>query len=111
MIWTALDFSSPWNWLIVLGVFAVLGIMVFKFSFDAYYRRYFYGKALKLAFWRTVGWLVLSGVSFVIVFWPLSILFPKSSWWAYLIGWTVWGILSETVVAAGVHILDAFLEK
>jgi hypothetical protein len=63
MIWIALDVPAPWVWLVIVGIFAVLGVVVFRFSFWAYHRRYFFDKALKLAFWRTVGWLVLNGGS------------------------------------------------
>lgn len=112
MIWISLDVPPPWAWLVIAGVFAVLSVVVFRVSFDAYDdRRYFFNKALKLAFWRTLGWLALNGGSFCIVFWLINLIFPESGWWAYLAGGGVWWLLSNTLLAAGMHILDYRLEK
>lgn len=111
MIWTALDVPPPWAWGVIVGVFALLSGVVFRFSFFAYHRRYFYDRALKLAFWRTVGWLVLSGGSFLILFLLLSLVFPASGWWAYLVGCGLWWVLSKTILAVGMQILDRLLEN
>jgi hypothetical protein len=111
MIWIALDVPAPWAWLVIVGIFAVLSVVVFRFSFGAYHRRYFFDKALKLAFWRTVGWLVLNGGSFWIVFWVISLAFPESGWLPYLVGYGVWWLLSSTLLTAGLQVLDRLLEN
>jgi hypothetical protein len=111
MIWIALDVPPPWAWLVIVGIFGVLSMVVFRFSFLAYHRRYFLDKALQLAFWRTIGWLVLNGGSFCIVFWLISKAFPTSGWLAYLVGCGVWGLLSNTLLAAGLQVLDRLLEN
>ena len=111
MIWIASDVPPPWAWLAVVGIFAVLSVVVFRFSFWAYHRRYFFNKAIVLAFWRTVGWLLLHGGSFWIVFWSISMAFPTSGWWSYLVVCVVWWLLSKTLLAAGLHLLDRLLEN
>lgn len=111
MIWVALDVPPPWAWLVIVGIFTVLSVVVFRFSFGAYHQRYFYNKALKLAFWRTVGWLVLNGGAFSILFGLLSLAFPGKGWVPYLVGGAVWWLLSQTVLSAGLRLLDRLLEN
>lgn len=111
MFWVALDVPPPWAWLVIVGIFAALSMMVFWFSFSAYHRRYFFDKALKLALWRTFGWLVLNGGTFSILFWVLLLAFPGRGWLPYLVGGTVWGLLSQTVLSAGLQLLDRLLEN
>jgi hypothetical protein len=111
MIWIALDVPPPWAWLVIMGIFAVLSVVVFRFSFWAYHRRYFFNRAIVLAFWRTLGWLVLNGGAFWIVFWLISLAFPTSGWRAYLVGCVAWWFLSKTLLAAGLQLLDHVLEN
>lgn len=111
MIWTALGVPPPRAWFVIMGIFGVLGVLVFRFSFDTYHRRYFFNRALQLAFWRTLGWLVLNGGSFFVVFWLTSVALPTRSWLAYLIGCSVWWLLSKTLLAAGLQLLDRLLEN
>ena len=94
-----------------MGILVALGVVVFRFSFWAYHRRYFFNKALKLAFWRTIGWLVLYGGSFWLVFWLVSVLFPNSGWQAYLAVCVLWWLLSKTLLAGGLYLLDRLLEN
>lgn len=116
MIWIALDVPPPWSKLVITGVFGVLvfgvlGVMVFNFSLQAYHRRYFFDKALKLAFCRTLAWLVLNGGSFLVIFWLISVFFPTTSGWLLylidLVGLVVWNFLSD----AGMGLVDYLLEK
>jgi hypothetical protein len=111
MIWIALDVPPRWAWLVIAGIFTLLSVVVFRFSFSAYHRRYFFDKALKLAFWRTAGWLILNGGAFWIIFWLISLAFPARGWLPYLVGCGVWWLLSETLLAAGLRILDRLLEN
>jgi hypothetical protein len=111
MIWIALDVPPSWAWFVIAGIFVALSVVVFRFSFWAYHRRYFFDKALKLAFWRTVGWLVLNGGAFGIIFWLITLAFPARGWVPYLVGCAVWWFLSETLLAAGMQILDRLLEN
>ncbi len=111
MIWIALDVPPPWTWLVIVGIFGVLSVVIFRFSFGAYHRRYFFNKALQLAFWRTLGWLVLNGGSFLVIFWLISVSLSTSGWLPYLVGCGVWWLLSNTLLAAGMQLVDRLLEN
>lgn len=106
----AWELPSPWNWIVALVTVVVVSGVVFWFSFGSYHRRYFFDKALQLALWRTLGWVVLYGGSVALVVWLVSALAPIG-WLRYLIGGAVWWLLSETVLAAGVRLLDRALEN
>ena len=111
MIWIALDVPPPWPWFVIIGAFAVLSAVVFRFSFWAYHLRYFFDKTLKLAFWRAAGWLALNLGAFWIIFWLVSLAFPNRSWLPYLVGCGMWWFLSNTLLAAGLQLLDRLLEN
>lgn len=106
----AWELPPPWNWLVAIITLVIVGGFVFRFSFGSYHRRYFFDKALQLALWRTVGWLVLYGGSVGVVFWLVSLAWPVG-WLRYLVGSAVWWLLSETVLAAGLKLLDRALEN
>lgn len=109
MIWTALDVPPPWTWVVIVGLFAFSSVIVFWLSFTAYHRRYFSGKAIKLALLRTIGWLILNGGAFWLLFTLVSLIFPSGSWLPYLVGSGAWWLLSQTVLALGMKILDQML--
>lgn len=111
MIWTALDVPSPWSWLIIVAVFALLTVVVFRLSLETYHRRYFLDKAISLSLLRTAVWLILNGGTFLIVFWLITRWFPDRSWLAYLVGTFVWWLLSKSILAIGMQLFDQFLEK
>ncbi|MCL4805325.1 MAG: hypothetical protein KJ046_13565 [Anaerolineae bacterium] len=111
MIWSALDIPLPWSWLVIVAVFAVLTVVVFKLSFEAYLRRYFFDKALRLSLLRTTVWLILNGSTFCFIFWLITRWFPDRGWLAYLVGTFVWWLLSETILAIGMQLFDQLLEK
>jgi hypothetical protein len=62
-----------------------------------------------LALLRTVGGLVLYGGSLALALWLISSLLPLG-WLRYLVGSGIWWLLSETVVAGGMKLLDRILE-
>lgn len=107
MVW---DLPPPWDIILLIIVFAVVGVGVFHLYFSAYHRRYFSGKAMQLAAVKTVGLLVLWGGSFWIVFWLVSQVLPPG-WLRYLVGGGVWWLLSQTVVMLGWKLLDRVLDN
>lgn len=106
MVW---ELPPPWDWLILAITIILVGGFVFWFSLANYHRRYFFDKALQLAVWRTLGWLVLYGGSFGLLFWIFSLIWP-AGWLRYLVGSSVWWLLSETILAAIWKLLDRWLE-
>ena len=54
---------------------------------------------------------MLMGGTFSILFWVLLLAFPGRGWLPYLVGGTVWGLLSQTVLSAGLQLLDRLLEN
>ena len=105
----AWELPPPWDWLLIVGVLVVVIVPVFWLSFTGYQRRYFFGKALKLAIVRTVGWLVLYGGSFALVFWLISQVWT-AGWLRYVGGSFVWWLLTESVLALGWRFFDRLLE-
>jgi len=105
----AWELPPPWDWLVIIGVLAVVSMPIFWLSFTGYHRRYFFDKALKLATLRTIGWLILYGGSFALVFWLFSLVWP-AGWLRYLVGSVVWWLLSETILALGRQYIDRLLE-
>ena len=105
----AWELPPPWDWLLIVGVLVVVIVPVFWLSFTGYQRRYFFGKALKLAIVRTVGWLVLYGGSFALVFWLISQVWT-AGWLRYVVGSFVWWLLTESVLALGWRFFDRLLE-
>lgn len=103
--------SYHWGYLAIIGVFVALSVVVFRLSLGAYHRRYFFHKALKLAFWHTLGWFVLNTSCVCLVFWLVCLVYATSAWLATLLGWFLWWLLSQTLIAGGMRILDRLLEN
>ncbi len=106
---TAWLVSPTWDRFVIAGVLVVASVLVFWLSYTGYEYRYFTGKALKLALLRTVGWLVMYGGTFVLIFALLSRVWP-AGWLRYVIGGGVWWLLTETVLALGWQWLNRLLE-
>lgn len=104
-----LELPSPWNWLVTVGIALVLGSAIFWLSLHHYHRRYFFDKALQLAFLRTVGWLLMYGGSAALLYW-LSALVTPVGWLRYLVMGCAWWLLSETVLAFAWQGFDRLLE-
>ncbi|RPH63061.1 MAG: hypothetical protein EHM81_00920 [Chloroflexi bacterium] len=103
------ELPPPWDKVLFAGLLLVFGAAIFWFSFSGYHRRYFFDKALLLALLRTLGGLVLYGGSLALALWLISSLLPFG-WLRYLVGGGIWWLLSETVVAGGMKLLDRILE-
>lgn len=101
--------SPPWDYLAIIGVLVVVRVPVFWLSFTGYHRRYFFDKVLKLSILRTIGWLILFGGSFTLVFWVISLML-SAGWLRYLVGGAVWWLLSETILGIGWKFIDRLLE-
>lgn len=99
----------PWDWFVIISLLTVVCVPIFWLSLTGYHRRYFFDKALKLAVLRTIGWLILYGGSFALVFWIFSLLWPPG-WTRYVVGGIVWWLLSETILALAWQFIDRLLE-
>ena len=100
---------TPWDWIVIGVSLAVAAAALFVFSFGAYHRRYFFDRALRLALLRTVGWLVLYGGTFALVFWLLSRAWP-AGWTRYVVGGAAWWVVKEAVLGFAWRLYDAWLE-
>lgn len=101
--------SPPWDWIVIATALGAAGLPLFWYSFGAYHRRYALDRALELAILRTVGWLVLYGGTFALVFWLLSRVLPIG-WIRYVVGGGVWWILRGAVLGFAWAFYDRWLE-
>jgi hypothetical protein len=107
MVW---ELSPPWDMIIAIGAFMVMGIFVFWNYLSVYERRYFHWKGHQLALVKTVAWLIFYGGSFGLVFWLVS-LGLSPGWLRYLVGGGVWWLLSETVLGLSWPFVDQALDN
>ena len=107
MIW---ELSSPWDMIVAVGTFVLMGGYVFWHHLSIYERKYFPWKGHQLALIKTGAWLILYGGSFSLIFWLVS-LWLEPGWLRYLIGGGVWWLLTETILGLSWPFVDQALDN